>query len=98
MLHVINLSQILIMTVPCCYKVSVFMLVAILLLIECTNLARADNQADKIYHHNSYEYYPDYQYPDQNSKYVQFIFLIVQINFKSRRPLILDCFSKGHSE
>ena len=69
MLHVINLSQILIMTVPCCYKVLVFMLVAILLLIECTNLARADNQADKIYHHNSYEYYPDYQYPDQNSMY-----------------------------
>ena len=34
------------------------MLVAILLLIECTNLAKADNQAGKIYNHDSYEYYP----------------------------------------
>ena len=36
-LHIINLSQILIMTVPCCYKVLVFMLVAISLLIDCTD-------------------------------------------------------------
>ena len=54
--------EILIMTAPCCNKVLVFMLVSILLLIECTNLAKANNQAD------SYEYYPDYHYPDQNSK------------------------------
>ena len=35
-LHIINLSQILIMTVPCRYKVLVFILVAISLLIDCT--------------------------------------------------------------
>ena len=35
------------------------MLVAILLLIEFTNLAKADNQADKNYNYDSYQY-PDY--------------------------------------
>ena len=82
-LHIINLSQILIMTLPCCYKGLVSMLVAILLLIECTNLAKADNQAD------SYQYYPDYQYPDQNSKYDFFILMLAQIDIKSGRPLVL---------
>ena len=67
-LSIINLSQILIMTVPCCYKVSVFMLVAILLLIECTNLAKADNQAGKIYNHDSYEYYPPQPTEDDELK------------------------------
>ena len=76
------------MTVPCCYKVLVFMLVAILLLIECTNLAKADNQADKIYNYDSYQY-SDYQYPDQNSKYDFFILMLVQINIKSGSPLVL---------
>ena len=60
--------------VPCSNKVLVFMLVAILLLIECTNLAKAENQADKIYDYDSYEY-PGYQYPDQNSRYNLFSWL-----------------------
>ena len=48
------------MTVPCCYKVLVFMLVAILLLIDLTNFAKADNYPDKDYNYDKYQY-PDYQ-------------------------------------
>ena len=48
------------MTVPCCYKVLVFMLVAILLLIDLTNFAKADNYPDKDYNYDRYQY-PDYQ-------------------------------------
>ena len=59
------------MTLPCCYKVLVFMLVAILLLFDLTNFAKADNFADKDY---------NYQYPDyQSSTYIFFITL-VEIN------------------
>ena len=50
------------MTLPCCYKVLVFMLVAILLLIDFKNLAKADNYADNDYN------YDRYQYPDSISK------------------------------
>ena len=39
------------MTVPCCYKVLVFLLVAILLLIDFINFAKADDYADKEYNH-----------------------------------------------
>ena len=56
------------MLVPCCYKVLVFILVAILLLIDFTNFAKADNYGDKDYTYDRYQY-PDYQYPDQSSKY-----------------------------
>ena len=38
-------------------------LVAILLLINFTNLAKADNYEDKVYNYDSYQY-PDYEYPD----------------------------------
>ena len=55
----INLSLILMMTLPCCYKVLVFMLVAILLLIDFTNLAKADNYVDNDYNYDRYQY-PDY--------------------------------------
>ena len=52
------------MTLPCCYKVLVFMLVAILLLFDLTNFAKANNFADKDY---------NYQYPDyQSSTYIFF--------------------------
>ena len=57
--RIINLSQILIMTVPCCYKVLVFMLVAILLLIDFINFAKAENYPDKDYNYDRYQY-PDY--------------------------------------
>ena len=47
------------MTVLCCYKVLVFMLVAILL-IDFTNLAKADN-ADNDYNYDRYDNYDRYQ-------------------------------------
>ena len=59
------------MTVPCCYKVLVFMLVAILLLIDFTNFAKADNFEDKDYNYDRYQY-PDYQ----SSMYIFFIMLV----------------------
>ena len=75
------------MRVSCSYKVLVFILVAFLLLIDFTNSAKAANYADKAYSYDSYQY-PDYQYPDQNSKHDCF-FMLVQINIKSGRPLVL---------
>ena len=75
--RIINLSQILIMTVPCCYKVLVFMLVAILLLIDFTNFAKAENYPDKDYN------YDRYQYPDYPSSMYSFLSCFVQINFNT---------------
>ena len=63
------------MTVPCCYKVLVFMLVAILLLIDFTNFAKADSYEDKDYNHYRYDY-PDYQ-----SSTYSFLITLVEINF-----------------
>ena len=59
------------MTVPCCYKVLVFMLVAILLLIDFTKFAKADNFEDKDYNYDRHQY-PDYQ----SSMYIFFIMLV----------------------
>ena len=59
-LSIINLSQIVIMRKPCCYKVLVFISVAILLLIDFTNFAKADNYGDKDYNYDRHQY-PDYQ-------------------------------------
>ena len=58
---IINSSQILIMRVPYCFKVLVFISVAILLLIDLT---KADQGG-------IYEEYPcpDYYYPGQSSTY-----------------------------
>ena len=70
----INSSQIVIMTVRYHYKVLIFIIVAILLLIDNTNFAKADNYADKVYSYDSY-HYPDYQYPDQSSTYSFFSYL-----------------------
>ena len=56
------------MRVRYCDKVFIFIIVAILLLIDNTNFAKADNYADKFYSYDSYQD-PDYQYPDQSSKY-----------------------------
>ena len=58
-LSIINLSQIVIMRVPCCYKVLVFISVVISLLIDLTNFAKADNFGDKDYNYDRYQY-PDY--------------------------------------
>ena len=59
-LSIINLSQIVIMRLLCCYKVLVFISVAILLVIDFANFAKADNYADKDYNYDRYQY-PDYQ-------------------------------------
>ena len=76
-LYIINLSQIVIMRVPCCYKVLVFISVAILLLIDLTNFANADNYPDEDYNYDRYQY-PDYH----SSKYKGFFFIkLVQIIF-----------------
>ena len=57
-IKIINLSQIIIMGVLCYAKVLIFTLV--LLLVDFTNLAKADSLqiADKVYNYDSYEYYP----------------------------------------
>ena len=52
-LYIINWSQIAIMRVTYCYKMFIFITIAILLLIDNTNLAKADN-------YGSYEY-PGYE-------------------------------------
>ena len=72
--YVLHMSQILIMTVPCCYKVLVFMLVAILLLIDFTNFAKAENYPDKDYNYDRYQY-PDYQ----SSMYIFYFSTIPEI-------------------
>ena len=70
-LSIINLSQIVIMRVPCCYKVLIFISVAILLLIDRTNFAKADKDYN----------YGRYQYPDYQSGTYSFFITPVQINF-----------------
>ena len=52
------------MRVPYCYKMFIFIIIAILLLVDNTNLAKADN-------YDSYEY-TSYEYPDSRSKYIFF--------------------------
>ena len=52
------------MTVLCCYNLLVLISLAILLLIDFTNFAKADIYADKDYNYDKYQY-PDYQ----SSKY-----------------------------
>ena len=79
----INSSQIVIMTVRYRYKVLIFIIVAILLLIDNTNFAKADNYADKVYSYDSY-HYPDYQYPDQSSTYSFFHICTDQFYYQSR--------------
>ena len=80
----INSSQIVIMTVRYRYKVLIFIIVAILLLIDNTNFAKADNYADKVYSYDSY-HYPDYQYPDQSSTYSFFSHICTdQFYYQSR--------------
>ena len=59
-LSIINSTQIVIMRVPYCYKVLVFISVAILLLIDFTNFAKADKYSDKDYNFERYQY-PDYE-------------------------------------
>ena len=59
-IYITNLSQIVIMKVSCYNKVLIFILVAILLIIDFTNLAKADNYGDKDYNYDRYQY-PDYQ-------------------------------------
>ena len=59
------------MTVPCCYKVLVFISVAILLLIDLTNFAKADKDYN----------YDRYQYPEYQSGTYSFFITPVQINF-----------------
>ena len=54
------------MGVPCYAKVLIFTLV--LLLVDFTNLAKAQKFADKVYNYDSYEY-PGYEYPDSRSMY-----------------------------
>ena len=54
------------MEVPCYAKVLIFTLV--LLLVDFTNLAKAQKFADKVYNYDSYEY-PGYEYPDSRSMY-----------------------------
>ena len=71
------------MTVPCCYKVLVFMLVAILLLIDLTNFAKADNYPDKDYN------YDRYQYPDYQSSTCIFFTRLVKINFTNIPEVLL---------
>ena len=61
-LFIINLSLIVIMKLLCCYKVLGFIPVAILLVIDFANFAKADNYADNDYN------YDRYQYPDSISK------------------------------
>ena len=73
-LSIINLSQIVIMGVPCCYKVLIFISIAILLLIDFTNFAKADNYGDKEYNYDRYQY-PDYQ----GSKYIFYFSTIPEI-------------------
>ena len=63
-LYITNLSQIVNM-VPAT-KVLIFVLV--LLLIDLTNFAKAENYKDKVYNYDSYEY-PGYEYPDSRSTY-----------------------------
>ena len=65
-LSIINLSQIVIMNVLCCYNLLVFISLAILLLIDFTNFAKADSYADKDYNYDRYQY-PDYQSSTYNS-------------------------------
>ena len=62
-LYIINLSLIAIMRVPYCYKIFIFIKIAILLLIDNTNLSKADS-------YDSYEY-PGDEYPGMkiNSQY-----------------------------
>ena len=52
------------MGVPCYAKVLIFTLV--LLLVDFTNLVKADSVqlANKVYNYGSYEYYPGYPDPD----------------------------------
>ena len=66
-LYITNLSQIVNM-VPAT-KVLIFVLV--LLLIDLTNFAKAENYKDKVYDYDSYEY-PGYEYPDSRSTYIFF--------------------------
>ena len=81
-LHIINMSQIVIITVPCCYKMLVFKLVAILLLIYFTNLAKADNYADKVYNYDSYQY-PDYEYPDLSKYIVSYVWVFFALSLNA---------------
>jgi hypothetical protein len=75
------------MRVRYCDKVFIFIIVAILLLIDNTNFAKADNYADKFYSYDSYQD-PDYQYPDQSSKY-SFFFIFEHINFTTSAQVFL---------
>ena len=68
------------MDVPCCAKVLIFTLV--LLLIDFTNLAKAENYKETVYNYDSYEY-PGYEYPDSKST-CSFFFMLVQIIFYNR--------------
>ena len=45
--------------------------VLVLLLIDLTNFAKAENYKDKVYNYDSYEY-PGYEYPDSRSTYIFF--------------------------
>ena len=68
------------MTVPYCFKEFIFIIVAILLLIDNTNLAKGDYYEGKDYNYDKYQY-PDYEYPDRSSTY-GFHFVLLQIKFK----------------
>ena len=52
------------MRVPYCYKMFIFKKIAILLLIDNTNLSKADSE-------DSYEY-PGDEYPGMRTKYIFF--------------------------
>ena len=56
------------------------------MLIDNTNVAKADNYPDNVYDYDRYQY-PDYECPDSSSMY-SFYFVLVQINFTTRASLL----------
>ena len=76
------------MRVPYCFKVFIFIIVVISLLIDNPNLAKADYYEGKDYNYDKYQY-PDYEYPDRSSTY-GFYFVLLQINFTTKGCFFSD--------
>ena len=85
-LYIINSSQIAIMRVPYCYKMFIFIIIAILLLIDNTNLAKADN-------YDSYEY-PGYECHYFSKREIREMIELIEAKCYSK-PEIIDLITEN---
>ena len=85
-LYIINWSQIAIMRVTYCYKMFIFITIAILLLIDNTNLAKADN-------YDSYEY-PGYECHYFSKREIRELIELIEAKCYSK-PEIIDLITEN---